>query len=396
MLLVLLASGMMIAPAADPEVDRLRGYMAIARGHGGVMYRLAQALARTGQADEAVLWVRSALDQGLDLDLGDAAFVSLGDRPDWQELRARAQGQAPVATSKILFRIPDPELVPEGIAWDPRSGDFFVGSLYKKKIVRVDREGRVRDFVGPGRHGLEDVLGLKVDPGRRTLWAATAASGRAGPRAGASGLLAFDLDSGQLRRALWLDPKDGGRHLLNDMALTAAGDVFVTDSEAGIVWKLPAGAEAFESFIGAGTLFYPNGLVLSADEKRLYIADVKSGLSVVDVSRRAVIPLPHPDDVSPFGLDGLARDDQSLLAVQNSAGRDRIVRYELDVEGERIVRMAILESRNPFFRTPTTGVVAQDAFVYLANSNLEALDEDGSLKPGAHLEEVVVLRAPLR
>jgi hypothetical protein len=55
----------------------------------------------------------------------------------------------------------------------------------------------------------------------------------------------------------------------------------------------------------------------------------------------------------------------------------------------------VLESRNPFFRIPTTGVVTNDGFVYLANANLEALDEEGAVKKDARLEEVVVLRVPL-
>jgi DNA-binding beta-propeller fold protein YncE len=395
MLAALALSSALVAAAADPEVDRLRGYMAEARGHGGVMYRLAQALARAGQADEAVLWVKSALDQGLDLDLGDAAFASLREREDWKEQLARTDAVKPVATSRLAFRISDPELIPEGIAWDPKTGDFFVGSLYKKKIVRVDREGRARDFTTTGQDGLEDVLGLTVDAPRRTLWACTAASGRAGPGAGRSGLLAYDLDSGTLRRAAWLDNKDG-RHLVNDVAVTAAGEAYVTDSDAATLWKLGVGATALEVFVGPGTLLYPNGLALSVDEKRLYVADFKHGLSTVDLASKAPLPLPHPDGVSTYGIDGLYRVGSDLVAVQNGAGRERIVRYRLDAKGERIDGLEVLESRNPLFRTPTTGVVEGEAFVYLANPNLEALDEDGTLKKGAHLEGVAVLRAPLR
>jgi sugar lactone lactonase YvrE len=395
MLLALALSSALVAAGADPEVDRLRGYMAVAHGHGGVMYRLAQALARAGQADEAVLWVKSALDQGLDLDLGDAAFALLRDREDWKEQLARAGAGKPVATSRVAFRIPDPELIPEGIAWDAKTGDFFVGSLHKKKVVRVGRDGRARDFAAAGQDGLEDVLGLHVDADRRTLWVCTAASGRAGTRAGRSGLLAYDLDSGKVRSAVWLDNGDG-RHLLNDLAVTAAGEVFVTDSDAATLWKLAVGAGVLEAFVGPGTFLYPNGVALSADGARLYVADFKHGLSSVDLATKAPLPLPHPDGVSPYGIDGLCRDGPDLVAVQNGAGRERIVRYRLDAKGERIERLEVLESRNPLFRTPTTGVVEGDSFVYLANPNLDALDEDGNLKKGAHLEEVVVLRAPLR
>lgn len=391
-------SAFLIAAAAaetPSDVDRLRGLMALAKGHGGVMYELARALARAGQAEEAVLWLEAALDQGLDLDLGDPAFKPLQGREDFKDQLARAQARGPVARSRVAFRIPDPELVPEGIAWDARTGHFFVGSLHKKKILRVEADGRSQDFAASGQDGLEDVLGLKVDAEGRTLWACTAASGGAGPRAGRSGLLRYDIDSGRLLRALWLE-NENGKHLLNDIALGRDGEAFVTDSDAHTVWRVPKDADRLEVLIGPGTVHYPNGIALSADEERLYVADFKAGLSIVDLATRAVRSLPHPEEVSTAGIDGLYRDGADLVAVQNGAGRERIVRYRLDPAGEAAVALEVLESRNPLFRSPTTGVVAGGDFVYLANPNLEALDERGDLRPDAHLEELVVLRLPLR
>ena len=135
---------------------------------------------------------------------------------------------------------------------------------------------------------------------------------------------------------------------------------------------------------------------MSADEKRLYVADFQTGLSLVDLATKAALPLPHPANVSPHGIDGLYADESGLVAVQNGAGRDRIVRYRLSPAGDRIEGMDVLESRNPLFRLPTTGVVAGNDFVYLANPNLEALDDDGRLKKDAHLEDLVVLRLTLR
>jgi sugar lactone lactonase YvrE len=394
LVLVLAATAAANQPAPS-EVDRLRGYLAVAKGHGGLMFRLAQALAKGGQGEEAVRWLKAGLDQGLDLDLGDAAFLPLRGRPDFDEQRVRADAVRPVSTSRLAFRIPQPDLIPEGIAWDAKTGDFFVGSLYKKKIVRIGVDGRARDFVAEGRDGLEDVLGLKVDPQKRRLWACTAGSARAGGQAGASGLLLYDVDSGKLLGAHWLR-EAGVKHLLNDLAFSSTGEVFVTDSEAETLYRLAVDGERLEPFIGPGTFRYPNGLALAADEKRLYLADFEHGLSVVELATRASRPLPHPVDVSTHGIDGLSRHENDLIAVQNGAGRDRILRYRLSPEGDRILKVEVLESRNPLFRIPTTGVVAGDDFVYLANANLDALAEDGGLKKDAHLEEVVVLRTPLR
>jgi SMP-30/Gluconolactonase/LRE-like region len=387
-------------PNADPpptpaqQVDRIRGFMAETPGNGGVMYRLAQALARAGQAEEAVRWLSAALDQGLDLDLTDPAFESLGSRSDFAELRVKTIGLVPVSSSRIAFRIAQKDLVPEGIAWDEKTGDFFVGSLYRRKIVRVSADGSASDFAASGALGLEDVLGMKVDAARRLLWACTAASPRAGAASGSSALFKYDLATGKLVKAYWVQ-NDDGRHLLNDLALTAAGEVFVTDSDAATVWRLAPGSDSLEVFLGPGALLYPNGIALSPDEKRLYVADYKHGLAVLDVATKAVRPLPFSAGVSTAGIDGLYAVGGDLVAVQNGAGRERVVRYRLDLTGERILKLEVLESRNPFFRIPTTGVVTSEGFVFLANPNLEALDDDGNLKKDARLEDVVVLRTPL-
>ena len=129
---------------------------------------------------------------------------------------------------------------------------------------------------------------------------------------------------------------------------------------------MPKGRDALEVFVGPGTLLYPNGIALSPDEKRLYVADLKHGLAVVDLSTKATRPLPHPASLSTAGIDGLYAVASDLVAVQNGAGRERVVRYWLDPEGEHIQKLEVMEARNPFFRIPTTGVVTSEGFVYLA------------------------------
>ena len=401
MVLVALTLTLVAAAAADPpptptqEADRLRGFMAEAPGNGGVMYRLAQALARAGQAEEAVRWLSTALDQGLDLDLADPAFQPLASRSDFAELQVKTIGLAPVSTSRIAFRISDEQLIPEGIAWDAKTGDFFVGSLFRRKIVRVGADGRASDFASSGADGLQDVLGMTVDADRRLLWACTAASPRAGAAAGSSALFKYDLATGRLLKAYWLQDKEG-KHLLNDVATKATRALVFPTGVSATVWRLAPDGDALEVFVGPGTFLYPNGIALSSDDKHLYVADFKHGLSVLDVATKASRPLPFSAGVSTAGIDGLYTVGGDLLAVQNGAGRDRIVRYRLDPTGGSIQKLEVLESRNPFFRTPTTGAVTSDGFVYLANPNLEALDDDGNVKKDARLEELVVLRAPLR
>jgi sugar lactone lactonase YvrE len=54
--------------------------------------------------------------------------------------------------SPVAFRLDDPKLIPEGIAWDPKGERFFVGSVAQRKIVVADANGETRDFSRPNGH----------------------------------------------------------------------------------------------------------------------------------------------------------------------------------------------------------------------------------------------------
>ena len=385
-------------PAADEmeTIRRLEAELRAAPGHGGLLFRLARERALAGDAEGALRDLREAIATGLDLDIEtESAFRLFSHRPEFMELLDRALDQRVVArTSTVAFRVAEPDLIPEGLAHDPVTGDFFLGSVHKRKIVRVGADGKVRDFATSGQDGLSEVLGLKVDPERRLLWAMSAGGKADGPREGWSAAFVYDLASGQLRRRYPLDDAPG-KHLLNDLALAAGGRAFLTDSASGAVWRVDPGAETPAPLVPAGRLDYPNGIALSGDERRLYVADFASGISIVDPATGRVQPLPHPANVSLHGVDGLYWHPSGLVAVQNGAGTERVVRFRLSPDGLRVVGLDVLESRNPLFAIPTTGAIVGADFYFIANSLLDRLGPDGRLKPNPRLEEVVVLKAPL-
>ncbi|MFP5284196.1 MAG: gluconolaconase, partial [Thermoanaerobaculia bacterium] len=289
---------------------------------------------------------------------------------------------------------PEKDLIPEGIAHDPETGAFFVGSIQKRKIVRIDKAGKASDFTASGQDGLWDVLGLRVDPASRTLWACSAAGASAGELDGTSSLFRYDLKTGKLLGRYDLP---GRPRLCNDIALGRDGEVFVTDSKGGMLHRLrkqEGGDYRLETFVGPGTFIYPNGITVSSDLRKLFVADFKKGLSIVDTATAEVRPLPHPERVHVAGIDGLYFHHGSLLAVQNSAGTERIVRFRLNAALDAIESEEVLESRNPLFKIPTTGVLAGGALAVIANSHLDSLDEQGRLKPGADLKEPVILEIP--
>lgn len=350
----------------------------------GVLFIRAWSQNGGGDADAALATLRQVDALGWDVPLDPRDFPGLAERAEWRAIAERVAARAPrTSHAPVAFTLREPGLVAEGIAADPRDGTLYVGSIRLRKIVRVGPDGAVRDAVPAAAAGLGSVLGLKVDAERGLLWA-VANRGDAGPggaRAGAtSGVYAFDLETGALRRAVTID---GAGHLLNDLAIAAGGAVFVTDSEAGAVHRLDPGATSLAPVVAPGTFFYANGIAFA--EGRLLVGDA-TGLWDVDPSGGAAPRrLAGPSTFPLGGIDGLCAQGRTLVAVQNGLGTPRIVRLELAPAAERVARAEVLEAANPQWHVPTTGALAGDAFVYIGNSHVDGW-KDARLDPAGMVE----------
>jgi sugar lactone lactonase YvrE len=296
----------------------------------------------------------------LDFPKGDPALI--------RELNARV---VRVARSSEAFVVRQPDLIPEGIAYDPVEDVFYLSSIRHGKVVRVSRDGSTRDFAG----GMFATLGLKVDLARRRLWVASfAAPETVGYTAADEGRAAaheYDLASGRLLRTIRTS-----KSLLNDLAIAGDGTVYITDSVAGTVLRVPPGSETAGTFADGFT--YPNGIALSDDGAQLFVADAGgiTRFSLPSGERRLLTP---PRGETLAGIDGLTYRRGALIAVQNAVGRPRVIRIR-----PRPVAVEVLESANPLFVMPTTGTMAGDDYVYMANPQIRT--------PVEHLQDVVVLK----
>jgi hypothetical protein len=393
LVLLALACGAAAQEQTPDRVARLRTMVAQAPDDPGLQWELSVALARKNDP-EAAVWVGRLLDLDLDVDLDEKAFDGLRSTPPFAALARRAK-KTRVASrrSEVLFTVPDRDLVPEGLAYDPVEDAYYLGSVAKRKVVRVGRDRAVRDFTTEGQDGLFPVLGLRVLPERRLLYVMSAAEN--GPDAGKSGLFVYDLKTGALVKKVLMEDQPP-KHLFNDVAVSASGEAFLTDSEAGAVWRARPLKTELEPLVRAGTLAYPNGIALSPDGKTLYVADALHGLSRVDMTDGTVRPLAHARNVVIAGIDGLYADKEGLVGVQNGLPVTRASRLALSPAGDAVVSVRVLETRHPLFAIPTTGALANGFFALLATSHLEALDENGKPKPDPDRGEVRVLKVPLR
>jgi hypothetical protein len=393
------------------EAKDYRGYRArlldmrdLLNGHPEVVYGLARAEALLGHKQAALSGLRTYADMKLARAgvAEEEAFAGLRGQSAFRDAVRRIDAnRRPLSRATLALTLPEKDLVPEDLAYDPQTGTFFVSSVRHRKILAIAKGGAVSELTHEGQDGLWAVLALAVDAPRRRLWATTAAMPQAialdAADAGRTALLRYDLGSGKLVKRYELPkPAAGGEQVLGDMALDASGNVFVSENNSGVIYTLRGEKDELEPLVPAGTFLSPQNPAATPDGKRLFVADYSRGIGVVDLKTRKTSWLKHPQGVALNGIDGLYLAGTSLLAVQNGTEPNRVLRLRLDKALSRVLSWDLIESGSPQLGVPTHGVIAEGAFYFLGNSGWDRLEEDGSEKKGAAFEAPVVLRFPLR
>ena len=356
-------------------------------------YNLACAYALNGRAKEALGWLRRTLAVGFYADAArDADLDTLRTSEEFGEIvRGFASLYVPRGRADTAFTLGERGLTVENVAFDPVTGTFYAGSIYRRKIVQRHPTGDVDDFVGPADNGLYSVLGMKVDASRRRLWVATAAEMTTGGlrpgELGRSSLLALEIPSGRLLKRLDLDTVLGA-HLLNDLAVDGRGEVFVSDYLTGVIYRASVSSDSLEAFVP--TVPTANGITLSGDGRYLFVGTEREGIYRCDLRDRSLRRISAADTVSFFDIDGLYAVGRSLLAVQTAM--NRVARFFLDSTLSRVDSVHILLSFHESFEMPTTGVVVGEEFFLVANCQYNKFTPEGRLSSLERFNDTVILR----
>jgi len=377
------------ALAAHRYTDYLnvaRQFASRAPDHPGVIYAMARGLALVGQADSALGWLKRLARIGASrAPAADSAFAALWDSPPFRALQTRLDAnRVPVLRGKPAFALPDPDLLPEAMAWDPSTATWIVGSLAKRKLIRVRPDGSASDFLSGA--DLLRVVGIHVDSARSLLWFATWA-----PRLDSVGphhesmtqtrLFKCDLRTGRILRR-YMPSDSGSSHLFNDLTIAANGDVYLTDTEQGWLYRIRAGVDSLEVFLRPDPDRYSaaNGIPLARGDRMLYVTFLE-GIGKVDIRTRQITRLRSPVNTSTAEVDGLYWYRGTLLGVQHAPGLEQVARYQLTPDGGSIRRVDVLERGDSGLRLPTTGAVVGTRFYYIANSQFDRLGDDDQLSP---------------
>lgn len=134
---------------------------------------------------------------------------------------AAAAGAEPRPSSYV---VPGAAVFPEGVAFQPSTGAFFVSSTGDGTIFRGHvSEPMTQIFLAGGQDGRTTAIGLEIDDTR--LYVAGGPTGRI-----------FVYDTETSAKLASFETGTGG--FLNDVATTKSGDAFVTDSARPILWRV--------------------------------------------------------------------------------------------------------------------------------------------------------------
>lgn len=206
------------------------------------------------------------------------------------------------------------DLYPEGITFDPQTRAFYVGSLERGTVTRIDADGTQSLLAEPANAGWSTV-GMKIDPAARRLFACATAP----ETEGTDEVWIYDLDGcGLVEQIDLTDAAEGAR--CNDLVLDPRGAALVTDPGQGHVYRVAAG-QAPEIWAQDPLLdpvgplpFGLNGLALTPDGafviavnltgQRLVRIDAADPASVVEITLTGD-PLPQGGDGLVFRSDGV-------------------------------------------------------------------------------------------
>jgi hypothetical protein len=345
----------------------------------GALFNLAFAEALDGDADAAMATLGRLVEKQIDFGVENIeAFAVLKDHPVWDSYLANiASIRRPVGNGLVEAEFDQPDFIPEGIAV-AAGGGVVLGSIRHGQLLLEARDSGEL-VIGPAGHW--SVFGMRFD-GRNGLWFASSRvpqyAGISDRSAYMAGLFRLDLDTLEISDRARL-PVVEGDQVLGDLVVADEQTIYTTDSIDGPVYRYSIPDGEYSTLVPKGVFGSPQGLVLDAAGDYLYVADYIGGLYRVRVADGSVEKVSVPKASSDYGIDGLYRHGNRLVAIQNGIRPHRVVAMSLSDNGKAVESAETLAMNLPQFDEPTLGAIVGDDFYFVANSHWNRFDEDNNL-----------------
>lgn len=295
----------------------------------------------------------------------------------------------PQTSGKLVAEISDTGLLPEDIDYDSARDRFYLTSVLEKRIVVMDRSGRLTPFAKSADSW--PMLAIKLDRPRGIVWATESAiegfSNVAKVDWGHSALLAYDYSSGRVLRRI---PCPGNCNL-GDMTLSPSGDILLSDSAGGRVYFYHPDRNVLERVDRGDFLSPQTPVFISAT--RVLVPDYVRGLGLLETQSGIVRWFGMDGKIALQGIDGMYSYGNQVIAVQNGTTPERIASFTLDPRLQEVSSCKVLERGIPDL-DPTHGVIVGSHFYFIENAGWNSLDDTGTVQQGASLtaSRVMVIR----
>lgn len=350
--------------------------------HPIIVAKVAEAWALTGRRTRAVQTIRQMLLMDATYDFeGNTIFDDIRNHRDYGELLElqRTLGTKEVHDESYLT-INAAELHPESFVL-LEDGGLLLGSIRKKKIVKVSPEGLVTDWLDLPFA----VLGMKPDYEKNHIWVSTAAvpqmEGFEPEDQGKSIVFQIDINSGRIIQGIEFDETS----IIGDIVLDSLSRLWLSNSlEPYLTRTNTDTAEYLGSFSRlqydmVDTQFNLQGLTLTENQEHLYFADYISGIHRINFVEDKIEKIFAPETSLLKGIDGLYFYNNTLIAIHNGTKPYKVVQYFLYDTGLTIELERVINRGGESLGEPTLGQVKDGYFYYLANSPWPAYDEEKNL-----------------
>lgn len=351
-------------------------------GYPGALFNLAYAKALDEDYKGSLQILQDLADSGVDYraaEIGDLA--PLQSEPEWQAYADAVEAlNEPVGEATIAFTFSDGSFIPEGIVADGNS--LLLGSIRHGYIERLGESPAT--LSQPLTAGHWSVFGMRKGPDGGLWYVSAAVPEFANVNEashGLTGLFRLDLKSGEttVRNVL---PKQDVPLVLGDLVFADDDTIYATESLAGALYRYTLSTNEITQVVAPGVLRSMQGLVLDASGEHLYVADYVGGLFRINLQDYSVQRVTADTNTTLFGIDGLYRHGNELIAIQNGIRPNRVVGFSLADDGKSVIKTRVLARKLPEMDEPTLGTIVGDEFLFIANSHWNHFARDGSLPDG--------------
>jgi hypothetical protein len=266
--------------------------------------------------------------------------------------------------------IDEKDLIPEGIA--VYQDNIFLSSIHKNKIVQFNLiDKQLHNFTDTNEYGFQSGFGLYT---KDSLLFALSNDLHADSLS--SFLFVFNSSNQKLLKTFKLN--DGVKHFLNDMTINSLNQVFITDSKTCNIYKLDYPNGKLERYLSDKELSYPNGITLSENKKRLFVASDTLGIRIIDLNTKEILNANVPETT---GIDGLKYYEGHLYAVRNTDknyANHGLYTIQLSKNEDKILKIDTFLKGHKTLNVPTTFDIKKDEIYLLANSQMDNLNQNSN------------------